>query len=120
MLKETSDHRGRLEQWAEYWGLPTLASESDAELRARLRAHIERRVPPGRIAIAPPPQRRKPKLALLVLLIFVLLVLANIGRIASAEPCAWCPPAPCITDTSCAGCACLKVGGESTGVCVSR
>ena len=33
--------------------------------------------------------------------------------------CAWCPPTRCVSDTSCGTCACLKVGDESTGVCVA-
>jgi hypothetical protein len=55
------------------------------------------------------------------------LLLAGIGLAwltlsLSAGPadCAWCPPAPCLTSTSCGDCECLIVGDETRGRCVAQ
>lgn len=50
----------------------------------------------------------------------VLLIGIYVAALAAPEPaaCAWCPPTPCLTDSTCAGCSCLIVGDSQTGVCI--
>jgi hypothetical protein len=46
--------------------------------------------------------------------------LAWLALAAPPADCAWCPPAPCLSSTSCGDCECLVTGDETHGRCVAR